>query len=149
MPNAKFIDKNGKDVTEDVKKSHNVAKNVAQANSQDLTEQYKTRTLPNNFYYFDNGKTQYIVEYHNLKGIEGLEGVKVLERVPSYEEWQQMKAFCEEFNALNVAEENDKLKKLLEECGIFLDVHRENDGNVFINDVSTSQMIDKINEDLK
>lgn len=33
MPNAKFIDKNGKDVTEDMKKSHN----VAQRNSQDLT----------------------------------------------------------------------------------------------------------------
>lgn len=35
MPNAKFIDKNGKDVTEDVKKSHNVANNIAQRNSQD------------------------------------------------------------------------------------------------------------------
>lgn len=61
----------------------------------------------------------------------------------------QLRQFCEEFNALNVAEENHRLKELLEECGIFLDVHLKNDGNVFINDVSTSQMIDKINEALK
>lgn len=49
----------------------------------------------------------------------------------------------------NRLKENNKLKELLEECGIFLDVHRKEDGDVIINNVSTSQMIDKINEALK
>jgi hypothetical protein len=72
------------------------------------------------------------------------------ERIEKLEaENMQLRQFCEEFNALSVAKENQKLKELLEECGIFLDVHRENDGNVFINDVGTSQIIDKINEALK
>ena len=42
--------------------------------------------------------------------------LEVLAPVPSWEQWQQMKAFCEEFNALNVVEENQKLKELLKEC---------------------------------
>lgn len=96
----------------------NVANNVAQRNSQDLTEQYQKGTLKNDFYYFDNGKTQYIVEYHNLKGIEGLEGVEVLERVPSYEKWKSLKLHDEKAT-IKLGEkiiENDKLKELLIEC---------------------------------
>jgi hypothetical protein len=46
---------------------------------------------------------------------------KVLAEVPSYEKWQQMKAFCEEFNALNVAKENQQLKKMLLKCREKLD----------------------------
>ena len=36
--------------------------------------------------------------------------------VPSYEEWQQLHKFLEEFNALDVAKENQQLKELLKEC---------------------------------
>lgn len=39
---------------------------------------------------------------------------EIICEVPSYEKWQQMKAFCEEFNALEVAEENRSLKEKLE-----------------------------------
>lgn len=37
------------------------------------------------------------------------------EPIPTYEEWQQLKKFCEEFNALNVSKENQRLKELLKE----------------------------------
>jgi hypothetical protein len=33
--------------------------------------------------------------------------------VPSYEEWQQLHKFLEEFNALDVAKENQQLKEML------------------------------------
>ena len=36
--------------------------------------------------------------------------------VPSYEEWLQLRKFLEEFNALDVAKENQQLKELLKEC---------------------------------
>ena len=40
---------------------------------------------------------------------------EVLAPVPSYEEWQQLHKFLEEFNALEVAKENQQLKELLKE----------------------------------
>ena len=93
----------------------NVANNVAQRNSQYLTEQYKTGTLPNGFYYFDNGKNQYIVDYHNIKGFGGLEGVKVIAEVPSYKEWQTTlrhnKALDRDIN--NIIEMNGALGRKL------------------------------------
>ncbi len=36
--------------------------------------------------------------------------------VPSFEEWQQLRKFLEEFNALEVAKKNQQLRELLEEC---------------------------------
>lgn len=41
--------------------------------------------------------------------------------VPSYEEWQQLHKFLEEFNALDVSKENKKLKELLYKCREKLD----------------------------
>lgn len=41
---------------------------------------------------------------------------EVLAPVPCYEEWQQLHKFLEEFNALEVAKENKKLKELLLKC---------------------------------
>ena len=87
FPNATFVDANGERVADTSKTIDHIADTSKKAS---LTEQYKTRTLQNDFYYFDNGKTQYIVEYHNIKGFEGLDGVKVLERVPSYEKWKSL-----------------------------------------------------------
>ena len=96
----------------------NVANNVAQRNLQDLTEQWKKGKIK---------KAKYWVKYRNgnidiWELSEGIpieskpEIIEVLAPVLSFEEWQQMKAFCEEFNALEVAEENQKLKELLEAC---------------------------------
>lgn len=41
--------------------------------------------------------------------------------VPSYEEWQQLIKFLEEFNALEVAQENKQLKELLKECRVYVE----------------------------
>ena len=86
--------------------------------TNNLTEQYKTRTSKNDFYYFDNGKTQYIVEYHNIKGFEGLDGVKVLERVPSYEKWKSLNELLDSSLETNkaLAHRLNICKKLLKEC---------------------------------
>lgn len=43
------------------------------------------------------------------------------EPIPTYRELQQLKKFCEEFNALNVSKENQKLKELLKECKEYID----------------------------
>lgn len=37
------------------------------------------------------------------------------------EENEQLKKFCEEFNALNVSKENQRLKELLKECSYRID----------------------------
>ena len=93
----------------------NVANNVVQRNSQDLTEQWKKGELPRGEYYVENNNGV-IGSLYNLDNNGWYNIKEVLAPVPSYEEWQQMKAFCEGFNALEVAEENQKLKELLEAC---------------------------------
>ena len=85
-----------------------------------LTEQWKNGELGQGYYY--------------VKGIKKYEGVaihwmaypidatekrcieEVLAPVPTYEEWKQLHKFLEEFNALEVAKENQQLKELLKEC---------------------------------
>lgn len=91
----------------------------SKTNSQDLTELWKKGELENGEYFVLTNlgveKIEYIKE-HNGFGFDEIEWVEeVLAPVPSWEQWQQMKAFCEEFNALNVAEENQRLKSLLKE----------------------------------
>lgn len=98
----------------------------------DLTEQWKKGELPSGYYYvylkylkmFDTVGTS------TLSGILGIgngDNIEVLAEVPSYELWKavheqwkvlleenaQLKKWCEEFNALEVAKENTKLKELL------------------------------------
>ena len=94
----------------------NVANNVAQGNSQHLTEQWKKGELEQGYYYVEeDGKTFIsICRKHYL--LQVLQDCKVLAPVPSYEEWKQLHKFLEEFNALDVAKENKKLKELLKEC---------------------------------
>ena len=84
-----------------------------------LTEQWKKGELPNGMYYIefkdgDIAKDVYAfgswgnINEHFLK--------QVLAPVPNYEEWKQLRKWCEEFNALEVAKENQQLKELLKEC---------------------------------
>ena len=47
---------------------------------------------------------------------KGIKGIEVLAPIPSYEEWKQLRKFLEEFNALDVAKENQQLKELLWSC---------------------------------
>jgi hypothetical protein len=98
--------------------------------TNNLTEQWKKGELPTGDYYVKPKNGQVFVYhinhsvkhiYHNHAG----EIKEVLAPVPSYEEWQQMKAFCEEFNALKVAEENQQLKELLIECREWIEFMEE------------------------
>ena len=122
--------------------------------TNNLTELWKKGELPKGYYYAEDDGEELIIHIQGKNGsvmgddfdLKATDWIKPIAEVPSYEEWQQMKAFCEEFNALNVAQENQKLKELLKECGTFLEVHREEDGDVIINDVSTSQLLTKIDE---
>lgn len=91
--------------------------------TKDLTEQWKNGELPEGYYYVRDGNNM-IAEYLDgyfyndgepMTSFSG--GVdEVLAEVPSYDEWKQLHKFLEEFNALEVAEENAKLKELLKEC---------------------------------
>ena len=109
-----------------------------------LTEQWKKGELESGYYYivvkqveFPNRIDFYnssatVWSYHSNDCVE-----EVLAPVPSYEEWQelidkknwcnaraknlleknqQLHTWCEEFNALDVAKENQQLKELLKEC---------------------------------
>lgn len=87
--------------------------------TNNLTEKWKKGELEDSEYYIKSNKGDIYIDicangsfmFTNYRSIE-----EVFAPVPSFEQWQQMKAFCEEFNALDVAEENQKLKKLLKEC---------------------------------
>lgn len=90
-----------------------------------LTEQWKKGELGNGEYFVLTNlgieKIEYIKE-HNGFGFDETEWVEeVLAPVPSYEEWKQLHKFLEEFNALDVAEENKKLKEMLYKCREKLD----------------------------
>lgn len=88
-----------------------------------LTEQWKKGELESGYYYivvkqveFPNRIDFYnssatVWSYHSNDCVK-----EVLAPVPSYEEWQQLHKFLEEFNALDVAKENQHLKELLKEC---------------------------------
>lgn len=86
-----------------------------------LTEQWKKGELDTGWYYLKTEKETSIGLYYEafghkiwtLKPMENIE--EVLSVVPSYEKWQQLIKFLEEFNALDVAKENQQLKTLLKE----------------------------------
>ena len=95
-----------------------------------LTDKWKKGELPYGYYYIktiSGGEvidryyrdcTDYdLCEYGNVweNRFED-EIIEVLAPVPSYEEWQQLRKFLEDFNALDVAKENQQLKELLKEC---------------------------------
>jgi hypothetical protein len=128
-----------------VKKSHNVAKNVAQRNSQDLervadtsktldhivdttekvslTEQWKKGELEAGIYYI---KTKDGIENDGFDGKEfgffsDMEIDQILGKVPSYEEWQELSKQRNQLirdvkDLAYIQEENQRLKDLLKEC---------------------------------
>ena len=53
---------------------------------------------------------------YNLKLLSLVNEITLLAKMPSYDEWQQLHKFLEEFNTLEVAKENQQLKELLKEC---------------------------------
>ena len=94
-----------------------------------LTEQWKKGELPYGYYYIktiSGGEvidryyrdcTDYdLCEYGDVWENRFEDEIQeVLAPVPTYEEWQQLHKFLEEFNALEVAEENQQLKELIKE----------------------------------
>lgn len=91
-----------------------------------LTEQWKKGELEVGEYYLrykDGTIDREYYDYANVydlmveKGFstESCDISEVLAPVPSYEEWKQLRKFCEEFNALDVVKENQQLKTLLKE----------------------------------
>lgn len=52
-----------------------------------LTEQYYDGTLPTGFYYFNNGKETYIVMHYHTEPFICADGITVMDKVPSYEEY--------------------------------------------------------------
>lgn len=105
--------------------------------SEQLTEQWKKGELPSGWYWVEGCRAEGIYAYTSeyLNNIYRLRnGERIIEQVPSYEEWEKLnnacheleketacltvdnvnlKKWCEEFNALEVAKENAKLKELL------------------------------------
>lgn len=134
---------------EDVKKSHN---------KQTLTELWKKGELEQGWYYVKNEFGSIFVSEYS-KGYDHINEriekdfftevsdiTEVLAPVPSFNEWQQMKAFCEEFNALEVAEENQRLKELLKECNLLLIKQQANDE---VEHKESAELVLKIEEVLK
>jgi hypothetical protein len=67
--------------------------------------------------------------------------------VPSYKEWKQLIKFLEEFNALDVAKENQQLKELLLVCRKMLEKYQYSEGDFRIGDnaeISTSLLLKTI-----
>ena len=125
----------------------NVANNVAQGNSQHLTEQWKKGALKEGWYYINDSQIDYKYSKHSSVDffITPHEDIKeVLAPVPSYEEWQQLIKFLEEFNALEVAKENQQLKKLLLVCREMLAEYRFSEGDFTIGDIDTSLLLNMI-----
>ena len=84
-----------------------------------LTELWKKGELEEGWYYINDSQIDYKYSKYSSADffITPHEDIKeVLVPVPSYEEWKQLHKFLEEFNALDVAKENQQLKELLREC---------------------------------
>ena len=111
------------------------------------------------------GNTWYSADSDGEGDIDWQGYLEILAPVPSYEEWknvtncfdyehkayvkmseenQQLRKWCEEFNTLEVAKENQQLKELLYNSMVYLNCHINDDGDVFVNGVSTSSFIEEI-----
>ena len=130
-------------------------------NDADLTEQLKGGKLKAGCYYVLLTTGEVISDLYNPHGyFETCEGFvkKVIEPSPNYGEWKylnkenkQLRKWCEEFDALNVAKENKKLKELLKEC--VSEIHNlaeiQDNRNITIYNFLSAELLTKIGEVLK
>lgn len=125
-------------MTDMLQKTENVAKNVANENSQDLTEQMHKCELPEGWYWVKDDEGQIkLAEYsaycidretneteYDWSCLDEIE--QVLAPVPSYEEWQdlksklQLKETAYDFDTACLEEENTQLKELLRDVKDYL-----------------------------
>ena len=95
--------------------------NLANENSQDLTQQWKKGELPNGWYWVKGIRAEgiyaYTAEYLNNM-YRPRNGEIIIEQVPSYEEWQKHRKTLLKTQEKNCDLEiiNTQLKELLKEC---------------------------------
>ena len=95
--------------------------NLANENSQDLTQQWKKGELPNGWYWVNGIRAEgiyaYTAEYLNNM-YRPRNGERIIEQVPSYEQWQKHRKTLLKTQEKNCALEiiNTQLKELLKEC---------------------------------
>lgn len=82
-----------------------------------LTEQWRKGELKFGAYYVNRLEEHRVWLYNDRsKTPESQHEIyEILAPVPAYDEWQQLHKFLEEFNALEVAKENQQLKELIKE----------------------------------
>ena len=96
-----------------------------------LTEQWKKGELEVDQYYYvkyADGSVEIQLYVGGFLMRTDNKVVEVLAPVPSYEEWKQLHKFLEEFNALEVAKENQQLKgyneylrNIIKECEPYIE----------------------------
>ena len=95
--------------------------NVANENSQHLTQQWKKGELPNGWYWVKGIRAEgiyaYTAEYLNNM-YRPRNGERIIEQVPSYEQWQKHRKTLLKTQEKNCDLEiiNTQLKELLKEC---------------------------------
>ena len=95
--------------------------NVGNENSQDLTQQWKKGELPNGWYWVKGIRAEgiyaYTAEYLNNM-YRPRNGERIIEQVPSYEQWQKHSKTLLKTQEKNCDLEiiNTQLKELLKEC---------------------------------
>lgn len=132
-------------MTKMLQKTENVAKNVANENSQDLTAQWEKGELPSRdddhlwLAYYIKRKDGYIHADSLWRGHWGTADrnsiEQVLAPVPSYEEWKAK------------LEENTQLKELLKECSYRIDWRTKTGHKP--TDAEKQELFDEISEVLK
>lgn len=83
-----------------------------------LTEQWKKGELEEGYYYVKSDWSDGVDIRYVHNGVDDWR--EITAPVPSYEEWKQLHKFLEEFNALDVAKENQQLKELLKYCHYYI-----------------------------
>ena len=114
-PTARLWEFSGvKRMTEMLQKTENVSKNVANENSQYLTEKWKQGELPEGWYYVKGSRAEgiyaYTAEYLNNM-YRPRNDERIIEQVPSYEQWQASYNCMLENEVLRL--KNAQLKELL------------------------------------
>lgn len=95
--------------------------NVANENSQHLTQQWKKGELPNGWYWVKGIRAEgiyaYTAEYLNNM-YRPRNGERIIEQVPSYEQWQKHRKTLLKTQEKNCDLEiiNTQLRELLKEC---------------------------------
>lgn len=64
--------------------------NIPSKKCKTLTEQYYDGTLPTDYYYFNNGHITYPVEHHQTTPPLRIDGIKVVCKIPEYEEYVEL-----------------------------------------------------------